>query len=368
MPPVRGGANAKGSSNKSKADSKQPSTPMLMEGTLCRHVARKPEQLRFALSSDRSLRWYDATNTPSGSIASVQACAIRRDEIEDAAFSLHCAELTLLLHADDASSSEAWIAALVEAGAELAAESTLPRAPTDEEAQVGMQVAADLATVVEWEAHEVLLRRLWDASVGKTHGATFAHQSETWRLVIGFASDDPSLSFVAPDGGGLAALVWLVWYLEAPSSPSNMSLQRHSDIQRLSREQTALSRKAFGERGLPWASAAMRCFLWVCSEFRLFVLASGVSLGAKRCWGLISSRERLHELCAALFESCEREYVKAGAKAADWDSLFEASTSRLRECLAASTGTSNASLVELRHALELLPFGAHQGQVAQPQT
>ena len=211
--------------------------------------------------------------------------------------SLHAAEMTVLLSGQDDSEAEEWISAFIDAGAEVAAESLLPRAPTEEEIQVADQVSADLSVVIDWDqpVHEGLLRQLWDAlltkSVDESSRPPFEHQSVAWQQLLGFDSHDPTTTFNAQSGGGLAGLKWLIWYAEASPSRACASLQRLSEIQRLSQEGSKHSRErlqgpAFGERGLPWACAALQCFLWTCSEFRFIILGSlGVSLGAKRCWG-----------------------------------------------------------------------------------
>lgn len=362
-------ANMSGSSEKKKA--KEAKGPMFTkQGLMNRRVAGKKVLHRFTLSVNGSLSCYDEdSKVPIWTIDDVRACALRRDDMDDDAFSLHAAEMTVLLSGQDDSEAEEWISAFIDAGAEVAAESLLPRAPTEEEIQVADQVSADLSVVIDWDqpVHEGLLRQLWDAlltkSVDESSRPPFEHQSVAWQQLLGFDSHDPTTTFNAQSGGGLAGLKWLIWYAEASPSRACASLQRLSEIQRLSQEGSKHSRErlqgpAFGERGLPWACAALQCFLWTCSEFRFIILGSlGVSLGAKRCWGLVSTRERFHLLCATTFECCEREYVKDGAKTSVWGDLFSASTTQLRECFVASKGTANGSLVELRHALNLPPFG-----------
>ena len=221
--------------------------------------------------------------------------------MNDCLFALRAAEVLLDLRAESETKADEWCAALIGAGAEESAESTEPRAPTEAEASVCLEVARSLKTPVVWADQQQLFRRIWEALVPPGSNADsgsdralhlFERRSPAWQTALGFRSSDPVTDFEGESTGGLAALQWMVWYSEAAAGRAVASVERHMELRRLSQ----------AARGLPWAQTAMVVAAWVCSEFRIFLLSSGQEPGAKRCWALLSSRERFHILVATAFE------------------------------------------------------------------
>jgi hypothetical protein len=253
--------------------------------------------------------------------------------------SLHTADQVLRLQAESEVAATNWANVLAAAGAEMCAEAdgTTLRAPSDIEASVMLEVSADLGTAVSWEEHEELLRRVWNRLVKED--TPFSSAAPAWKT-LGFQRDDPVSDF---RGGGLAALRWLDWYASTWPDQALESVQVQGELRRLSAN----------ERGMPWAAATINVLSLVCSELRL-LHSSGGRFGAKRCWGLVSTRDRFNLLVTTAVELLEREFVRDGALYMEFNASLQKCQRLLADAL--SKADSAASHSDLRHALKLRPF------------
>ena len=281
-----------------------------------------------------------------------------------AEFSLRSRNRVLTLCAATHAERDSWVAALVAAGAELSTNEPTRRRPAMAEQRVCATIAANLAVPVDWSAEQRDgFRRIWEALAladglvvptgVNGEGHSFAQESATWK-VCGFQRDDPSTDF---RGAGCAALAFLVWYVESAPAAAKASIAH----------QQRLREESGGERGLPWAAAAINCVRVVAQLLDLVTLANapgGYAQSERRCWSLMRSVDGFFGVVRVALECVEREFEARGALYME----FNACVRSVQDALAAQLGSGAAcacgSLCELRHSLKLPPAMGTEGDCA----
>ncbi|KAL1520474.1 hypothetical protein AB1Y20_022055 [Prymnesium parvum] len=287
-------------------------------------------------------------------------CAVRQSK--SAQFAVLSRERLLTLCAASSAEAEAWVAALVAAGAEISVDEPAPRPPNAHEREALKAIGEQLSTPVDWAvaSHLTSLERVWHAlrlsHAGEGGALAFSPDSAGWRRA-GFLSTDPAADL---RGGGEAALSFLAWYADAAPDHARAAAAH----------QLRLREESGGERGLPWAAAAVECVRIVADLLEAVTFANtpgGYGSSLRRCWSLVQPEDGFFSLVLVAIDAVEREFEAAGWKYASFRGCVGKVKNAFSEALGEEASSGCGSQCELRHALRLPPrFAQREYAAARP--